>query len=116
MSGKGLRPTRAPPRGKTQAVPAVSPLVRGGRVLVAGICIFVGITGAGLRGRVPGSNARPVSATATAPTWKRLAGNFDQHGQCYVDGLINGEPFSLLVDSGADMPLFSRNHLPRLGV
>jgi clan AA aspartic protease (TIGR02281 family) len=105
----------APRRGKKPAVPAVSPGRRGGRVVVALVCVVAGIAGFGLfKEQTPGSRADPqITEQAVL---KRLAGRLDQRGQCYVNGLIDGEPFSLLVDSGASSFLFYRNQLPRLGV
>jgi clan AA aspartic protease (TIGR02281 family) len=92
-------------------------LVRWGwRVVVALACVVAGIAGFGLfREQTPGSRADP-QMTDQAVLKKRLAGRLDRRGQCYVNGLIDGETFSLLVDSGASSILFNRNHLPRLGV
>jgi clan AA aspartic protease (TIGR02281 family) len=85
---------------------AVSPLVRAGRIVVAAACVFVGFTGSWFR-------ADPPTTVRAAPVLKRLAGRLDEHGQCYVNGLIDGQAFVLLVDSGASSLLFNRNHLPR---
>jgi clan AA aspartic protease (TIGR02281 family) len=115
---RGVRPIRASQR-KKPVVPAVSPLLRGGRVVVALACVFAGIAGAGLfREYTPGSrdHARADPQMTDQAALKRLAGRLDRRGQCYVNGLIDGETFSLLVDSGASSLLFYHNHLPRLGV
>jgi aspartyl protease family protein len=111
---RGVRPIRASQR-KKPVVPAVRPLVRrGGRIVVVVACVFAGIAGAGLFRALPNSRAdREITDQAVL---KRLAGRLDRHGQCYVNGLMDGEPFVLLVDSGASSLLFNRNHLPRLGV
>jgi clan AA aspartic protease (TIGR02281 family) len=111
---RGGRSIRASQR-KKPVVLAVSPLLRGGRVVVALACVVAGIAGFGLfKEQTPGSRADPQMTDQAV--LKRLTGRLDRHGQCYVNGLIDGEPFSLLVDSGASGLLFYRNHLPRLGV
>jgi clan AA aspartic protease (TIGR02281 family) len=56
------------------------------------------------------------AAPTSSPPSNRLAGHIDKAGHCYVNGLVDGEMFTLMVDSGASAVVFSRKQLPRLGV
>jgi aspartyl protease family protein len=61
--------------------------------------------------------AAMTSSGRDAPAMKRVAGQMDRHGHCYVDAIVNGSaPITMLLDTGAEFPLFHSEHLARLGV
>jgi clan AA aspartic protease (TIGR02281 family) len=46
----------------------------------------------------------------------RFAGQLDRDYACYVDTLVDGVPFRMLVDTGSDDLAFNRSHLGKLGL
>ena len=98
MSGKpaagqrrrDIRPAATSGR-RAKAVAAASPFVRGGRVLVAISCVYIGVVGIGFRNEPTGSlrHAGVDPDLKVAPVLQHLAGHLDPHGQCYVNALID---------------------------
>jgi clan AA aspartic protease (TIGR02281 family) len=85
---------------------SLRPFLLGASALLTAGGIWAGLTVAGWN----------LVAPASSPALNRLAGHVDKAGHCYVNGLIDGEMFTLMVDSGASAVVFSRKLLPRLGV
>jgi clan AA aspartic protease (TIGR02281 family) len=46
----------------------------------------------------------------------RLIGQFDRDYGCYINVMVDGVPFRMLVDTGSDDLAFNRNHLRKLGL
>jgi clan AA aspartic protease (TIGR02281 family) len=46
----------------------------------------------------------------------RLIGQFDGDYGCYINVIVDGVPFRMLVDTGSDDLTFNRNHLRKLGL
>jgi clan AA aspartic protease (TIGR02281 family) len=46
----------------------------------------------------------------------RLIGQFDRDYGCYINVMVDGVPFRMLVDTGSDDLAFNRSHLRKLGL
>jgi len=60
----------------------------------------------------------PARRPAPAPNFgtHRLAGRLDENHQCTVRATVAGVPMTMLVDTGASIISFNRDHARRLGV
>jgi clan AA aspartic protease (TIGR02281 family) len=58
----------------------------------------------------------PIMAAQPSDDDHRLAGHIDQSYGCYVDTMVDGVPFRMLVDTGSDDLAFNRRHLRKLGL
>jgi clan AA aspartic protease (TIGR02281 family) len=61
-------------------------------------------------------NLHPSMAGQSTDADRRLAGHIDEGYGCYVDAMVDGAQFRMLVDTGSDDLAFNRSHLRKLGL
>jgi clan AA aspartic protease (TIGR02281 family) len=58
----------------------------------------------------------PTMAAPPSNENNRLAGHLDEGYGCFVDTIVDGVQFRMLVDTGSDDLAFNRSHLRKLGL